>query len=164
MPRDPTVAEVRRRLTVPPARVFAAFADASLVSRRLTPPPDVALTVLDFDFHVGGTYRFAYRVPGRPTMFVNGVYRTIDPPTTIAFSWNIEPPDEHAGVHSEVTVTLTPNGAGTDLLIRHAQLTPAGAAERHAAGWQGATHQLIVLLADAAEHTRSRSVLEGETQ
>ncbi len=164
MPRDPSVAEVRRRLTATPARVFAAFADASLVSRWLTPSPDVTLTVLDFDFRVGGAYRFAYRVPGRPTMFVNGVYRTIAAPTTIAFSWNIEPPDEHAGVRSEVTVTLTPSGAGTDLLIRHTQLEPPGAAERHAAGWQGATGQLTALLADTAGNTRSHPVIEGGTE
>ena len=146
MRRSEDAAEVRRRLAAAPARVFAAFADASLVSRWLTPSPDVALTVLEFDFRVGGGYRFAYAVPGRGTMFVNGVYRTIEPHSTIAFSWNIEPPDEHAGVRSEVTITLTPQGAGTDLLIRHEQLTPPGAAERHAAGWQGAVDQLIALV------------------
>jgi uncharacterized protein YndB with AHSA1/START domain len=34
---DGTVAEVRRRLAAPPAKVFAAFADPALVSRWLTP-------------------------------------------------------------------------------------------------------------------------------
>jgi uncharacterized protein YndB with AHSA1/START domain len=63
-------------------------------------------------------------------MFVNGVFRTIERHSTIVFSWNIEPPDEHAGVHSEVTITLTPQRSGTDLLIRHEQLTQRGAAER----------------------------------
>src|SRR5262245_57714099 len=110
MRRDEGVAEVRRRLAASPSKVFAAFSQAALVSRWLTPSPDVALTVLEFDFRVGGGYRFAYSVPGRGTMFVNGVYRTIEPHSTIAFSWNIEPPDEHAGVRSEVTITLTPQG------------------------------------------------------
>jgi uncharacterized protein YndB with AHSA1/START domain len=139
-------AEVRRRLAAAPARVFAAFADASLVSRWLTPSPEVPMTVLQFDFRVGGTYRFAYHVPGGMTMRVNGEYRIIEPPSRIVFSWNIEPPDEHAGVRSEVIVTLTPDGSGTQLTIRHERLTPAGAATRHAAGWTGAIDQLASLL------------------
>jgi uncharacterized protein YndB with AHSA1/START domain len=153
MSRDDAVAELRQHLAAPPARVFAAFADASLVSRWLTPSPDVVLRVVQFDFRAGGTYRFAYDVPGRPTMFVNGVYRTIEPPSTIVFSWNIEPPDEHAGIRSEVTVTLTPHGTGTDLLIRHAALTLPGSCERHEAGWRGALDNLIALLPDVSEHT-----------
>ncbi len=148
---DDTIANVRRRLAASPERVFSAFADAALVSRWLTPSPDVALTVLQFDFRVGGRYRFAYHVPGGDTMFVNGAYRVIEPPTTIVFSWNIEPPDVHAGIRSEVTVTITPAGSGADLEIRHEQLTAAGAAMRHAEGWRGAIDQLTQLLMAGGE-------------
>jgi len=86
MKPDAIVAEVRRRLPVTPERVFGAFADARLVSRSLSPSPEIELTVLQFDFRVGGAYRFAYRVPGGPTMLVNGMYRKIEPPSGIAFS------------------------------------------------------------------------------
>lgn len=143
-----TLAEVRHRFAAAPARVFAAFTDAALVSRWLTPSPEVGLTVLQYDFRVGGAYRFAYHVPGRETMHVNGVYRAIEPPSTIVFTWNIEPPDEHAGVRSEVTVTLAPDGSGTRLLIRHAQLSAPGAAERHAEGWRGALDRLTAMLGE----------------
>jgi uncharacterized protein YndB with AHSA1/START domain len=146
MNRGDTVAEVSQRLKAAPARVFAAFADAALVSRWLTPSPEVALTVLQYDFRVGGGYRFAYHVPGRETMFVNGVYRVIETPSTIVFSWNIEPPDEHAGVRSEVTVTIAPDGPGARLLIRHEQLTAPGAARRHDEGWRGALDRLTATL------------------
>jgi uncharacterized protein YndB with AHSA1/START domain len=146
MRRDETVAEVRHRLAAAPMKVFSAFSEASLVSRWLTPSTDVALTVLQFEFRIGGTYRFAYHVPDGATMFVNGVYRVIEPPSKIVFSWNIEPPDEHAGIRSEVTITLTPDGAGTRLFIRHEQLTQAGAAKRHAEGWRGAIDQLTAML------------------
>ena len=43
MPRDEAVAEVRQHLAAAPSRVFAAFADPVLVSRWLTPSPEVAV-------------------------------------------------------------------------------------------------------------------------
>jgi uncharacterized protein YndB with AHSA1/START domain len=54
--------------------------------------------LLQFDFREGGAYRFAYHVPGGQIMTVRGVYRSIEPPSKIVFSWVIEPPDEHAGL------------------------------------------------------------------
>jgi TfoX/Sxy family transcriptional regulator of competence genes len=83
-------------------------------------------------------------------MFVNGIYRSIEPPSRIVFSWNIEPPDEHAGLQSEVTVRIVPERDGCELQVRHERLTKAGAVERHSAGWRGALDQLATLL-DAAE-------------
>ena len=51
--RGPGV-DVRRLMDASPERVFAAFADKSLVARWLRPSPDVKLTVLAFDFRPGG--------------------------------------------------------------------------------------------------------------
>jgi len=141
-----THAEVRRRFAAAPERVFAAFAEARLVSRWLSPSPGITLSLLQFDFRVGGTYRFAYHMPGGETVIVGGVYRSIERPSAIVFSWTIEPPDEHAGIESEVTVSITPDGGGTELLIRHEKLSRVDAVTRHAEGWRGALDQLAVLL------------------
>lgn len=143
---SPEAAEIRRHLSARPERVFSAFADAGLVGRWLTPSPDVKLVVLEFDFRVGGAYRFAYHVPGGQVMTVNGRYRSIEPPDRIVFSWNIEPPDEHAGLQSEVIVAITPAGDGSELYIRHERLTRDGAVERHDIGWRGALDHLVELL------------------
>jgi uncharacterized protein YndB with AHSA1/START domain len=140
------VAEVRRRLRAAPDQVFAAFAKEELLSQWLSPSPEIALTVLEFDFRVGGAYRFAYDVPGKKTVIVVGSYQEIEPPSRIVFSWIIEPPDEHAGIDSEVTITITPDGDGTELLIRHEKLMQPDAAERHSEGWRGAVNQLAALL------------------
>jgi uncharacterized protein YndB with AHSA1/START domain len=143
---DPSTAEVRRHLRASPEKVFAAFGDAQWVGRWLTPSRDIGLSVMRFDFRVGGIYRFAYHPPGSGAVILGGVYRLIEPCEKLVFSWVIEAPDEHAGIDSEVTVTFTPEGTGTDLLIRHSLLRRADAVARHATGWSGALDQLARLI------------------
>jgi len=139
-------AEVRRYLAAPPERVFAAFARAEVVAQWLTPAPNVKLTVLELDFREGGHYRFAYDTPEGERMLVGGVYRTIASPSRLVFSWLIEPPDVHAGIESQVTVSILAKGAGSDLLIVHERFDRADANARHAEGWAGALAQLERLL------------------
>jgi uncharacterized protein YndB with AHSA1/START domain len=151
---DKSYAEVRRRLAAAPEKVFAMFAKAEMVKLWLMPAPEIELTVLHFDFREGGTYRFAYHVPAANTVIVAGSYRVIKPPSKIVFSWVIEPPDEHAGIESEVSVVITPDGGGSELVIRHERLSRTDAIERHAAGWLGAIDRLTKLL--ALEEQRGR--------
>ncbi|MFM9842285.1 MAG: SRPBCC domain-containing protein [Dongiaceae bacterium] len=146
MDASESAVEIRRRVDAAPEIVFAAFADRGLVSRWLKPAPEVRLDVLIFEFRVGGAYRFAYHAPGGQIMHVNGIFSAIEPPTDLIFSWNIEPPDGHAGVKSEVRVAIVPDGAGSELRIQHLNLSQPGATERHADGWRGALDQLAGLV------------------
>jgi uncharacterized protein YndB with AHSA1/START domain len=139
-------AEIRRHLSAPPERVFAAFTSAEVVAQWLAPSPNVKLTVLELDFRQGGRYRFAYDTPEGQRMLVGGVYREIEAPTRLVFSWLIEPPDVHAGIESQVTVSITPSAEGTALLVVHERFGRADANERHAQGWAGALEQLQQLL------------------
>lgn len=148
---EANVADVRRLLSAPPEMVFGTFADPQLVSRWLKPSLDVRLEVLAFDFRAGGAYRFAYHVPDGQIMHVNGAFRAIDPPSRLVFSWNIEPPDEHVGIQSEVHISITPHGAGCELHVRHVDLLRPGAPERHAEGWTGALENLAILLSKGTQ-------------
>jgi uncharacterized protein YndB with AHSA1/START domain len=139
-------AEVRRHLAAPPASVFAAFARAEVVAQWLTPAPDVKLSVLELEFREGGRYRFAYETPDGQRMLVGGEYRHIEAPARLVFSWLIEPPDVHAGIESQVTVSITPSAGGSDLLILHERFDRPDANARHAEGWLGALAQLQQLL------------------
>ena len=148
MPEGNDGVAIHRRFAAPPERLFAAFADETQVAAWLRPAPEIGLTVLDFDFRVGGAYRFAYRLPDAQIVRIGGIYRAIERPRRIVFSWQIEAPDPHAGIESEVTVTIAPAGSGSDLSIRHQRLTLPGAVERHAAGWNGALAHLAAQLGE----------------
>jgi len=61
--------EIRQHLSATPEKVFAAFADAGLVVRWLTPSPEITLTLLHFDFREGGAYRLLITLTmGRPSL------------------------------------------------------------------------------------------------
>jgi uncharacterized protein YndB with AHSA1/START domain len=139
-------AQVTRHLGAPPERIFAAFASADLVARWLSPAADIALKVLAYDFRVEGRYRFAYHLPTGYIMHVRGAFLQIVPPRALVFSWIIEPPDEHAGIDSEVRVSIAGVPGGSVLTIVHARLDQPGAAERHTAGWLGALDHLESML------------------
>lgn len=145
---DNEAAEARRRFNVAPELLFAAFTDPLLVRQWLKPSPEVSLDILAYDFAPGGQYRFAYTTPGEPLMHVNGVFALIEPPSRIVFSWNIEPPDEHAGIRSEVRISITPVRGGAEIAIQHVNLARAGAPQRHAKGWRGAMEGLASFLSD----------------
>ena len=51
----------------------------------------------------------AYDVSDGQRMVVGRTFRAIQAPSRLVFSWLLEPPDEHAGIDSHVTV-LTPPG------------------------------------------------------
>jgi len=146
MTSNELLVQVEHDLTAPPARVFCAFSDARLLPRWLTPAPDIAMRVEALDFREGGAYRFVYTLPDRSEVAIGGVYRVIRPPERLVFSWIIDPPDEHAGIESEVTVTIAPVGKGSRLTIRHLGWPIPSAARRHEGGWMGAFVQLDTLL------------------
>jgi uncharacterized protein YndB with AHSA1/START domain len=148
--------EIRRHFATTPEKVFAAFSDARLIRRWLTPSPEVTLSVLKFDFREAGSYRFCYHLQNGQTVIVGGFYTLVEPPSKIVFSWIIEPPDEHAGIESEVTVTISQDESGTELVIRHEKLTRTSAVVRHTEGWYGALRQLAAMLEEEEEKGHGR--------
>ena len=123
---------VERHFRAPPERVFRAWTTAAELSRWSDPDPQNAQA--EVDLRVGGRYQIAMTRAGGTVHRVTGVYREIDPPHRLVYTWRWE---SNPGF-PETTVTVEFRGAadgGTDLLLVHAGLPDTESGRRHAHGW-----------------------------
>jgi uncharacterized protein YndB with AHSA1/START domain len=123
--------EHRVRIQAPPDVVYAFFTDPVRHVRWMG-----RSAVLDP--RPGGIYQ----VEVNDTHTVVGEYVLLDPPTSVVFTWGFQGnPDAPPGC-SKVTVTLTPDGGGTLLVLTHLGL-PHPLLAGHDQGWTGYLGQLV---------------------
>jgi uncharacterized protein YndB with AHSA1/START domain len=111
------VVQVTRVLEATPQDVFEAWTDPRLLQQWLCPGPGVVGEV-SCDPVVGGTYRLVM-VFDHGAYEVTGEYLEVDPPHRLVFTWLT---DRTAGHHTQVTVTIRPDGHRSELTITHERL------------------------------------------
>ena len=136
---------IKKRFNQPPARVYAAWTEPTHLMRWFG--SDGGPTLLaETDLRVGGRFHLRFRKLGEGIeRDVSGVYRTLEPPRRLSFSWIWSGQPAH---ESLVTIELRPEGKATHLTLIHARL-PDDAATRasHHDGWTGALDKLCALFA-----------------
>lgn len=113
----------------PRERVFDALVNPSLLARWMGPRGST-VERCEVDARVNGKFRFGLNFGGTGVV-LTGVYRQVENPARLAFSWGVE----GSGDDSEVTVQLEPLRGGTSLLLTHFGLTPEDFAQNDA-GWR----------------------------
>ena len=140
-PRDVAL-EIRRTFPASRERVFRAWTRPEELNRWSAPRDAVATT--EVDLRVGGRYRIVMRGPDGRTYSVGGVYREVDPPSRLVYTWKWEgTPD---AVDSVVTVEFLERGRSTEVVLRHAGLTDDGDRSRHEDGWNACFDKLAVVV------------------
>lgn len=108
---------VERTYPAAPARVFRAFADATVKARWFGGADDWSGPETRFDFQVGGHERHQGRLHGEPELHTfDGRYLDIVPDQRIVFAYDMSLDDIRISV-SLATVELMPEGTGTRLLF-----------------------------------------------
>jgi uncharacterized protein YndB with AHSA1/START domain len=129
MDRSATAAEtgtIERDLFVDasPEIVFAHFVDPERIRRWMG-------RTVAFDARPGGEWRIDYN----GSDIARGQVLEIDPPRRLVYAWGWEAPEEVVRPGgSTVEVTLTAEGGGTRLRLRHSGL-PEAEVPGHAQGW-----------------------------
>ena len=128
-----------QQVNASPERVFDALLDPKSVGAWMGPRTMVEACIPEaLDPHVGGVYRLRMRrradsPRGPGDQVVTGVYREIDRPRRLVFTWQWE--DE---VHqSLVTFNLRPSGGGTEVTLVHENLPTPESRDGHNRGWAG---------------------------
>lgn len=143
---------IRRSVAASPDRVFDAWTDATQLAAWWW--PQLGGTTYDVDARAGG--RFRIHSPEIKAT-VSGVYRELDPPRRLVFTWNWE--DEGEGgaepaVQDTVVVTFEREGRGTLVTVEHTSEAhvPEGGAEQ---GWNDVMDRLVLM--HEGQSTSSRS-------
>jgi uncharacterized protein YndB with AHSA1/START domain len=128
--------EVSAAALAPPARVYGALADGTLL--RLT-----GADTAEQAFGAGGAFRLAFAGRG----VIHGVFVRVAPDLGATLAWHVEGfgrPPEHG---TTVDLEFTPDAGGTRVRVRHAGIgSPESAAAKRRAWTE--------LLADLARVTR----------
>lgn len=138
----PPCLTLKRRFDAPPAKVFAAWIEPTLIMRWMG-PREIENVEAVCDPRVGGAYRFVMRAKDGETHEVSGVYREIVENEKLVFTWAWRSTPER---QSLVTILIRPDGDGALLTLTHEQFADVEARDRHAHGWGGSLDRLEAAL------------------
>jgi uncharacterized protein YndB with AHSA1/START domain len=81
--------------------------------------------------------------------FATGEFREVDPPHRVVMTWGWESNDAVPPGSTTVEITLTPDGAGTILRLRHVGLPNEIERRSHQGGWELYTGKLAAVFETA---------------
>jgi uncharacterized protein YndB with AHSA1/START domain len=130
---------VRRRIAAPPDRLFSYWTEPAHLARWWG-PAGVTCDSATVDLRVGGAYRIGNRFADGTVLWISGVFEIIEPPHQLVYSWRLGAAD----VVERVTVTFTPVGDSTDVVVVHERIADAEMAAGHERGWEECLDGLAV--------------------
>lgn len=143
-PSETGTVRLHRVLRAPPSRVYRAFLDPAAMCKWF-PPHGFTASVQHSDPREGGGYRMSFTNFGTgATHAFHGTYVELVQDTLLRYTDAFDDP----GLPGEmqVTVTLKPCGAGTELEIVQAGLPAVIAVTDCVRGWQDSLAQLAALV------------------
>ena len=130
--------EVRRTIRAPRQRVFDAWTKAEELKKFHAPGP-LHVEVAEIDLRPGGKYRIVMVEPDGKKHGVYGVYREVDPPRKVVYTWSHD--GDHIVKDSLITVEFLERGDSTEVVLTHA-IADDKERESHTNGWTSILEKL----------------------
>jgi uncharacterized protein YndB with AHSA1/START domain len=98
-------------------------------------PDGYGCCVDSLDIRPGGRWRIILQKPDGTATAMSGLYRNVDRPVSLIFTWAWEDRDGGRGHETEVTVKFEPVVGGTRVILVQQPFEHAQARDRHYFGW-----------------------------
>ena len=132
---------VERLIAAPPERVFQYFTDPKLFATWWG-PEGMTATAHALEPRPGGAWRTTMQSPDGKAMTVGGVYRAVEAPRRLVFTWAWEDDKGARGFETEVTVTFAAAPGGTKLTILQKEFETVESRDQHERGWTSTLNKL----------------------
>ena len=136
-----TELRLERLIAAPPESVFALWTEPELIIKWWG-PEGYQIPVHALDIRPGGRWRTTMRTPDGGRRTVSGVYRAIEPPRRLVFTWGWEDDKGARGHETEVTVTFEAAPGGTRLVLRQQSFESKESRDNHGKGWSSSFNRL----------------------
>ena len=120
--------------------VFRAWTDPAEMKKWFCPEGGT-VDEAESDLAVGGRFKVAMRLPHGVSV-ATGVYREIEPPSRLAFTWRWEGGEGVKEGETLVTLELHERGDATELVLTHEGFATGEARDGHEQGWSSALNHM----------------------
>ena len=128
------VLEIERSFKAPPGQEFDAWTKPELISKWWG-PDGYHVSEHQIDAREGGRWRVVMESPQGSRHTVGGVYRAIEGPQFLEFTWAWEQEDGTYGHETVVSIRFTPTAEGTTIVLTQKPFETREARDSHHGGW-----------------------------
>jgi uncharacterized protein YndB with AHSA1/START domain len=136
-----TTLRLERLIPLSPEALFALWTQPAHLVRWWAPEGYEPL-VDSLDTRPGGIWRVALRRPDDSVLATSGVYRIVEPPRRLAFTWAWEDAGGARGEETEVVVNFEAAPGGTRLVLLQQRFASKQARDNHNTGWSASFDRL----------------------
>ena len=124
---------IKQTFSATASRLFACFTQPQLLNQWHAPGESMT-TKSEVNLTVGGDYRIAMTDPEGKTHTAVGVFKEIDEPSKLVYSWRWEGSEDP---ETTVTVEFHQIDHQTEVTLTHENLPSSEATNHHSQGWSG---------------------------
>jgi uncharacterized protein YndB with AHSA1/START domain len=140
-----TTLRVERLIPMQPELLFALWIEpAQLV--KWWAPEGYEASVQVLDGRSGGRWRVTMRRANGGEVATSGVYRIVEPPHRLSFSWAWDDPSGARGHETEVFVTFNAAPGGTRLVLVQQRFETKHARDSHHRGWSASFDRMAAIV------------------